>query len=367
MPLSRRTLLAATAAAVPALALTTSATAQPEPDLSTPDGWLSWISAHRDGFGLVLDDGRGARLAHRPHAAQPLASSIKVVHLSAYATAVAEGRLDPAEQVRVGDWERYYLPTDGGAHAAALGRLGIPTDPTGLHAADPEHRVALEQMVDAMIRFSDSAAPDFLRNRLGLPALHRAALEGGWPDPDLRSLCAEYLFLALPEHAPPPGTPTPLRRKLGFRLERRYSSDPALRKQAMDRLLTRPLPPWDVQCAWGDGTTAGPASSLAAIHRALSTGRSKAAGIARDVLERPLQDHRPPGVAGIGVKGGSLPGILTCGLSVRRDDGSTGFGGLIAHRSISADQLAKADPAGVVLRAIIEPAWRDRLARALRG
>ncbi|GAA2799226.1 serine hydrolase [Saccharopolyspora taberi] len=367
MPVSRRTLLATAAAAVPALALATPATAQPAPDLSTPEGWLNWISAHREGLGLVIDDGRGGVLAHRAHAAQPLASSIKVVHLAAYAEAVAEGRLDPAEQVRVGDWERYYVPTDGGAHVAALGRLGIPTDPTGLHAADPEHRVALEQMVDAMIRFSDSAAPDFLRDRLGLPALVRAARNGGWPDPDLRSLCAEYLFLALPEHAPPAWAPAPLRRRLGFRLERRYRDDPALRARTLERLTTQPLPPWDAQCAWGDGTMAAPASSLAAIHRAIATGRSKAAGIAREVLERPLQGHLPPGVIGIGNKGGSLPGILTCGLSVRREDGGVGFGGLVAHGDIGPDQVAKGDPAGVLLMAILDPAWRDRLARALRG
>lgn len=380
MPLSRRALLATTATAVPLLALAPSAVAQSAqsartarsadkqpPDLATPEGWLTWIRRNRERVGIVLDNGLGDRLAHRPDAAQPLASAVKVIHLAAYAEAVAAGRLDPAERIRIGDWERYYVPTDGGAHAAALKRLGVPVDSTGLYAADPDDRVRLDQMVDSMIRFSDSAVPDFLRDRLGWPAVRRAGREGGWPHPDLRSLCAEYLFLVFPEYAPPAGVPLALRRQVGFRLERRYSHDPALRKRARDRLTTEPLPPWDAQCAWADETMAAPATSLAAIHRSIATGTSKAAGIARDFLERPLADHLPPGVVGIGTKGGSLPGVLTSGLSVRREDGTVGFGALVAHGPITADQLATGDPAAVPLLCILDPKWRDRFAQALRG
>ncbi|CAM00954.1 beta-lactamase family protein [Saccharopolyspora erythraea NRRL 2338] len=370
--LSRRSVLTAAAAAVPALALAPHALGQPAapPDLSTPDGWLSWISTHRDGFAIVLDDGLGARLSHRPRQARPLASAVKVIHLAAYATAVAEGRLDPDEQIRVGDWERFYVPTDGGGHIASLGELGIPTDPTGLYAADPNRLVTLEQMMTCMIKFSDSAAPDFLRVRLGEGALRRAARDGGWPDPDLRSLCAEYLFLLLPEHAPPQGAPVPARRRIGYRLERRFSSDAAFRQMVKDRILHNPLPPEDVQNAWAAATAGGAASSLFGIHRSIATGafpNRRAAGIAQRILELPLKDHLPPGLAGIGMKGGSLPGSLTCGLSVRRADGTVGAGALLAHGDISLEQITKGDPGVVLLLALTDPAWRDRLARALRG
>ncbi|RKT82520.1 Beta-lactamase enzyme family protein [Saccharopolyspora antimicrobica] len=370
MLLSRRHLLV-TAAAVTPLLLAPSALAQPAPappDLSTPEGWLAWISAHRDQLGLVLDDGRGNHLQHRPHAAQPLASAVKVVHLAAYATAVADGRLDPAEQVRVGDWESFYVPTDGFAHVNALQHLGIPTDPTGLRATDPEHRVALDDMVSAMITFSDSAAPDFIRDRLGEPALRKAAAAGGWHRPDIRSMCAEYLFL-LPEFAPPAQLPTPARRAWGYRLERRFSTDAALREQVVDRLLRNGLPPHEHQLSWAGRTMSSTAAELAALHRAIATDDfpSEAAAVARTHLERPLSGHLPPGVLGIGLKGGSLPGVLTCGLTVRHADGTTASGALLAHGDISPEQLGNGDPGLPLLLAMQQPEWRDRLARALRA
>ncbi|MER7015994.1 serine hydrolase [Saccharopolyspora sp. NPDC000359] len=368
MPLSRRHLLVAAAATSPLL-FAPRALAQPAPpDLATPEGWLTWINAHRDGLGLVLDDGRGNRLLHRPHAAQPLASAVKVVHLAAYSSAVAEGRLDPSEPVRVGDWERYYVPTDGFAHVTALEHLGIGTDSTGLRAADPEHRVRLDDMVSAMIMFSDSAVPDFLRNRLGEAALHAAAAAGGWERLDIRSMCAEYLFL-LPEFAPPAQLPTPARRAWGYQVERRFSADANLREQVLDRLLRGGLPPYPQQITWADRTMSATAAQLAALHRAIATDElpPEAAAVARGHLERPLSGQLPPGVVGIGVKGGSLPGVLTSGLTIRRSDGSTAFGALLAHGDISLEQLGTGDPALPLLLGMEQPEWRDRLARALEG
>ncbi|GAA4614023.1 serine hydrolase [Saccharopolyspora hordei] len=368
MLLSRRHLLAAAAATTPLL-LAPRALAQPAPpDLATAEGWLDWISAHRDGLGLVLDDGRGHRLVHRPHAAQPLASAVKVVHLAAYSTAVAEGRLDPQEQVRVGDWERFYVPTDGLAHVHALEHLGVGLDATGLRAADPEHRVRLDDMVAVMVLFSDSAVPDYLRERLGEDALHAAAAAGGWHRPDLRSMCAEYLFV-LPEFAPPAHLPTPARRAWGHRLERRFSTDARLRDRVLDRLLQGGLPPYEQQVAWADRTMSATAAQLAALHRAIATDEfpPEAAAVARPHLERPLSGHLPPGVVGIGVKGGSLPGVLTCGLTVRRADGTTASGALLAHGGISPEQLTSGDPGLPLLLAAERPDWRDRLARALAG
>ncbi|MEV4732032.1 serine hydrolase [Saccharopolyspora sp. NPDC049426] len=360
MSLSRRSLLVAAGATAPLL-LTRPALAAP-PDLATPEGWLSWIAAHRNGLGLVLDDGRGTHLAHRADSAQPLASAVKVLHLAAYADAVETGRLDPRELVRVGDWERYYVPTDGGAHAASLRHLGVPTGETGLHAADPEHRVALDDVVAVMILFSDSAAPDLLRDRLGADAVIRAAAVRGWPDADVRSLCAEYLFLVLPETAPPAGLPVAARRTWGFALERRHRDDPALRQEVLRRLQSG-LPRYPEQVSWASTTAAGSAARLAAVHSALSSG----GGLAREHLERPLAGSPPPGVAGVGLKGGSLPGVLTSGISVRRTDGSLGWGALLAHGDISAEQLSTGNPGLPLLLAVEDPRWRDRLMAALGG
>lgn len=368
MPLSRRNLLAATSVAVPLLLIAPRALAQPAaspPDLATPEGWLTWISAHRDQLGLIVDDGRRQRLTHRADDAQPLASAVKVVHLAAYSAAVAEGRLDPNEQIRLGDWERFYVPTDGNAHATTLKHLDIPTDPTGLYAADPDHRVTLDDMASAMIMFSDSAVPDFLRNRLGDAALRKAATAAGWARPDIRSMCAEYLFL-LPEFAPPAQLPTPARRVFGHALERRYSNDADLRKRVLDRLLHNGLPPHDEQLRWGSKTMSSTAAQLASLHRAIATD-AVPAEVARTHLERPLSGHLPPGVLGIGMKGGSLPGVLTCGMSVRRQDGTVAWGALLAHGDITPEQLGTGDPGLPLLLAMQQPEWRDRLARALAG
>ncbi|MEB3368373.1 serine hydrolase [Saccharopolyspora mangrovi] len=359
MSLSRRSLLVAAGATAPLL-LTRPALAAP-PDLSTPEGWLTWIAAHRDGLGLVLDDGRGARLSHRADVTQPLASAVKVLHLAAYADAVAAGRLDPREQVRVGDWERYYVPTDGGTHPASLRHLGVPLDETGLHAADPEHRVPLDDVVAAMILFSDSAAPDLLRDRLGADAVARAGAVRGWPDADVRSLCAEYLFLALPETAPPAGLPVAARQAWGFALERRHRDGPALRQEVLRRLQAG-TPGYPAQVAWASATAAGSAERLAAVHRALSAE----GGLAREHLERPTSSP-PPGLVGVGIKGGSLPGVLTSGISVRRADGTLGWGALLAHGDISPEQLSTGDPALPLLLALLDARWRDRLVAALGG
>ncbi|MCA1187450.1 class A beta-lactamase-related serine hydrolase [Saccharopolyspora sp. 6T] len=375
MPLSRRTLLTgltATAAALPLLSCSpaTALGDRTEADLSTADGWLTWIAQHRDRLALVLTDTTGPLLAHRAGSPQPLASAVKAAHLAAYATAVADGRLDPAEQVRVGDWERYYVPTDGGAHVAALQELGIPTDDTGAWAADPDRHVTLEQLATAMIGHSDSAVPDLLRDRLGTEAVRAAALAGGWPDADVRSLCAEHLFLLLPAEAPAPGTPLPRRREIGFALERRHRDEQALRDQVRTRLLAQPLPDWNTQLAWATGTAASDPAQLAALHRSLAEGTypsPRAAEIARGILERRAAGNLPDGVLGLGYKGGSLPGVLTAGISLRLADGRIAAGSLLAHGGISAEQLATGDPGQPLIKAVLDPAWRDRLRAALRG
>lgn len=370
MPLSRRTLLTTAALAVLPTAPACSAIAATEPDLATAQGWLDWIPAHRDRLALTLHDTAGPHLEHRPTAVHPLASAVKVAHLAAYATAVDGGLLDPREQIRVGDWERFYVPADGGAHAAALADSGIPADPTGLYAADPDRRVGLEQLATAMITRSDSAAPDYLRARLGVERVQRAAEAGGWAQADIRSLCAEYLFLLLPAEAPAPGTPLPQRRRIGFELERRHGADRALRDRARDVVLRGPLPSYTAQAAWADGTAAASPAQLAALHSSIAQGRNmpgRAAGIARELLERRLRGNRPAGVAGIWYKGGSLPGVLTAGLTVRRTDGRVLSGALFAHGAVSATQLAHGDPGLPLLEAAIDPGYRARLEQALAG
>lgn len=131
----------------------------------------------------------------------PLASSMKIVVLAAYARAVVAGRLDPQAPVQLSDWERFYLPlTDGGAHKASLSELKLAADPLG-HARDQARTVPLDTLARLMVQTSDNAATDLILTRLGreaVPETIRAlnltgqgdigpvsGLFGAWDDPQM--------------------------------------------------------------------------------------------------------------------------------------------------------------------------------------
>lgn len=145
------------------------------------------LGAHREDVALVAytvrpdgtPDPADPVLMHNADTPMPLASTIKVVLLAAYARDVVATRLDPLAEVPVGDWERYYLPgTDGGAHPDALAELGIPADGEGF-ALDPTTAVTIDRLVWAMIRHSDNAAADWLRVRLGDAAVAATIADAG--------------------------------------------------------------------------------------------------------------------------------------------------------------------------------------------
>ena len=98
----------------------------PAADVTTAEGWIGYLAENSDTVAIAVDDGNGGTFEQRPEERQPLASAVKVVHLAAYARAVAAGELSPDERVPLADWERWHLPgTDGGAHPRALERLGV--------------------------------------------------------------------------------------------------------------------------------------------------------------------------------------------------------------------------------------------------
>ena len=277
----------------------------PSANTATADGWLGYLAQHGDDTGLVLDTGTGTTVEHRENDRQPLASAVKVVHLAAYARAVAGGALDPNERVQVTDWERWYFPgTDGGAHPKALARLGGPSD------------VTLDQLVGAMIQESDNAAADYLLDRLGDRALIDAANAGGWqnftPATKLGSM------LRARDSSITVGTERDA--------ARRYANDPAYRAE----MTAKPPPGYEQQAAWADTTEAGSAADLASIHRSIATGSF---GPGADVARRHLEWQPPtPGSVAVGFKGGSLAGVLTDAIYVRRDDGTVATAVLLNRR-----------------------------------
>jgi hypothetical protein len=96
-----------------------------------------------------------------------LASTMKVAILAAYEYAVAQGEINPGEQVPVADLERYYLPkTDGNAHIQGLASLGIKTDALGF-ASDLSMKLSIDDIARIMIHYSGNAEADYLIERLG--------------------------------------------------------------------------------------------------------------------------------------------------------------------------------------------------------
>ncbi len=161
--------------------------AQTPPDISTPEAFLTYLSANRNNvaiasFSLKSNgsiDLREPIIAHNIDVKMPLESLGKVLHLAAYAKAVSTGEIQPNRMVTVGEWENYYLAsTDGGAHAVALQYLGIPFDEFGF-AVNPETPVTVDQMVQAMIRFSDNAVHDWLIANISRQTFKTVIREGG--------------------------------------------------------------------------------------------------------------------------------------------------------------------------------------------
>lgn len=169
--------------------------------LDTPERLLNLLAQQRDTMAIasyaVGSDGTvvsGSQLLHNADQPMPLASTMKIVVLAGYARQVSIGELNPEERIELGAWDRFYLPgTDGGAHEAALGELGFQLDEQGF-AVNPAETVRLDQLVNAMIRWSDNAATDYLLDRLGSDVLQATITEGKLQQhTPIRSLVGTFL------------------------------------------------------------------------------------------------------------------------------------------------------------------------------
>ena len=240
----------------------------------------------------------------------PLASTVKVVVLAAYAQAVVEGKLDPDEEVNVRDWEAYYLPgTDGGAHPSVLETLGISSDELGF--AKDVFTVRLDGIVSAMIVQSDNAATDYVMNRVGDEALARVIKENNLTQQEV-PLSFLGTFLAL-NSAEAPLTYGELSRAAA-RAEQRYLNDSAWREAQQRSPLAR-LDGYDKQAEVFQSDTKGSAENYARMVGGVVTETfisSQVSQIMRRHLEWPMQiPGNEESFETFGAKGGSLPGILT--------------------------------------------------------
>ncbi|GAA3240329.1 hypothetical protein GCM10017691_42300 [Pseudonocardia petroleophila] len=368
MTLTRRRLLGGTALLAVAAACGSPAPAPAAGPVDGPEALVDWIAAHPDHASVLVDDGRGAAFAHLADRPRPIASSVKVTHLAAYALAVEAGRIDPAGPVAVAGWERWYLPgSDADAHPRALAALGTPDT------------VTWDDVVASMIDYSDNAAADLVLATLGPDALTAAAGAGGWDGLDVPHIVGEALWVLQPDAGGD-------RRSRAAELGRAYADgDPAAR--ALGAVYSGgPLPgggggdgvaapvpedTWNAVVGLWDGAWAGTATQLAALHRAVATDAlgPLASGIARRHLERAVADRLPPGVLGLGQKGGSLPGVLSYAATIRRDDGTVGVS-VLALSGLPQQAHQEIEASGALLlgqRVLVDDAVRDRLAAAVAG
>lgn len=353
--------------------------------LASADDVLHYVSARPDDVGLVsytLDrDGRAADPAvrHRESEPAPVASAIKIIHLAAYAAAVGAGRLDPAERVSVGGWEAYLVPgTDGGAHPAALARLGLPIRDG--RAADPAATVPLDRLVSAMIEESDDAAADYLRHRLGEPALVAAAARGARPAPaHVPSLNGQLLLAFGHCAARDQSGAHSLWRLVALPAERRWElADQCLNEyaaatgEARDRLAPSVLPGPARQTVWAESTAPVAPDTLAALLSATVSDRyvsPQVSAIARRHLEWQTREHSlNDHVSRLGAKGGSLPGLLSEAAYTVASDGEVRVT-VLSLRAIPHRIWASGTPSHAVqqfaLRLSDDPAYLQKVRTAL--
>lgn len=308
-------------AALAAPAATATATASD--DLKDVEAVLAYIKKHPRDVALVTDG-----IRHNADRAAPAASSIKIIHLAAYADGVKAGRISPRERVPVSRWNAYHVPgTDGGAHEAALKRL------------NPGKTVTLDQLVSAMIEESDNAAADLLRDRLGPARLNRIAKTR------VESINGNML-----------------RAFAGCRLP----ADACLKKHVRSGgQITPRLPSYQRQADWAETVTR---VRPAVLHRVL--GRLSKDPTARKHLEWPMrQPGADPSKLRIGTKGGALPGVISEAMytalpgektrhtvfALRRLPEQTWLSGL---RSYAHQQF--------IVKVATDPAFRARVRAALR-
>ena len=265
-------------------------------------------SVGEDGAPLPEDS-----LSYNADTPLPLASTFKITVLAAYAQAVSEGELDPAEEVTVKDWEAYYLPgTDGGAHPAALELLGISTDDLGA-AKDENAVIPLEAVASAMIVQSDNAATDYLITRVGEDALVRVTTEGGLTRQDLPpTLLGTFLAWGNHERPETPDYQDVEDLREDARLyEEKYLSDSAWREAQLEWLGAHPTGSAELSQSFTRGSAADYAHMMAGVVTRTFIS-PEVSEIMQGILEWPMeQPGTEESLVTFGAKGGNLPGVIT--------------------------------------------------------
>lgn len=273
--------------------------------MNSPREFLSWVESNRDSVGLVVTE-TGSTEPHislNPEKAFPLASTRKVLILGAYAVKVADGSLDPMQPVSVEDVERWYWQgTDGGAHEMAKKewvQQGKINGSVGL---------ALDDVVHAMIRWSDNAAADYVLDRVGgrnavAEFAKRVGMKSQGP---LMPIFGEFIAWSTED----------VDEWSKFEADARARrAEELAEKTPPSALEDLKLPTVSAQFEFAKTGTAGVPREWASLMSSLHEGSLpvEAIDVTRRHLEWPLQafPSNRQKFESFGAKGGSLPGVLT--------------------------------------------------------
>jgi D-alanyl-D-alanine carboxypeptidase len=251
----------------------------------------------------------------------PLASVVKVIHLVAYAEAVAEGRLFPTSTILLEDLEAFYLPNiDLGAHDRALTDL---EDNERIFGDPPA--ALLDVVPGMMISQSSNAATDYLHLLLGQREVEETAVALGL---ESQTAPCPFLgqFLIMANHVIKQNNP--YQAWEGYMadpdqygrdvmlLTEAFSSDAQFRETAVDWRRQNRQPNGQTQRLFSQNFNAqGSANDYANLMaRIAQNGLSSADSsfTVRRFLEWPMRfDANQALFSNLGYKNGSLPGILT--------------------------------------------------------
>ena len=251
----------------------------------------------------------------------PLASVVKVVHLVAYAEAVAAGTLSPTETVLVEDLDRFYLPTlDLRAHTKALEDL----EANGRIFGQPPALI-LDEVAGMMIEFSSNAATDYLHMRLGQERLEETVRELGLATHTAPCPFAGQ-FLAMANHTRPQVSGQmayeyylahpQLYGEEVMQLTAAFSEDAQFHEDAIAWRSETQQPDGRTQYLFSEDLNAqGTAAEYAGLMARLAfngLSSNESSYIARQHLEWPMRfTENQELFTNLAYKGGSLPGILT--------------------------------------------------------
>jgi beta-lactamase class A len=251
----------------------------------------------------------------------PLASVVKVIHLVAYAEAVAAGELDPLSTVPLADLEAYYQPgLDLNANENAIAGL---EESGGVFGTPPA--VLMDKLPRMMIEFSSNAATDYLHFLLGQRTIEQTAIDLGL---ESQTAPCPFLgqFLAMGNHtreatddvvaiAAYLENPEQYGAEV-MALATAYSTDPAFRDTANAWRFETRRPVGRTQRFFSDNLNArGSAADYAGLMATIGINglsNDESSFIARRYLEWPMRfEANQELFSNVGYKGGTLPGILT--------------------------------------------------------